>query len=126
MSFPTADRELVNRALTLVRPLHRDCLYRRITSATSSEEAETSAAVNQRRQERFAQWLHLQLNPEEEAAAVAADVAAAEQEGMEEEKAANAEPDAPAVVDGAASTAGAGVQEGTDAVVGDDVAMQED
>lgn len=126
MSFPTADRELFSRALTPVRPLHRDCLYRRITSATSSEEAETSAAVNQRRQERFAQWLHLQLNPEEEEAVVAADAAAGDQEGTEEKKVADVQPDAPAVVDGAAPTAGAGVQEGTDAVVNDDVAMQED
>lgn len=119
------DGELTLRA----RPLHRDCLYRRITSATSSEEAETSAAVNQRRQERFAQWLHLQLYPEEEEEAVAADAAAAaaEQEGMEEERAADVQPDAPAVVDGPAPTAGAEeVQEGANAVVDDDVAMQED
>lgn len=104
-----------------------DCLYRRIASATSSEEAEISASVNQRRQERFARWLHLQLNPEaEEEEAVAADVAAAEQEGMEEEKAADAQPDAPTIVNGAAPTAGAGLQEGAEVVVGDDVAMQED
>lgn len=83
--------------------------------------------MNQRRQERFARWLHLQLNPEaEEEEAVAADVAAAEQEGMEEEKAADAQPDAPTIVNGAAPTAGAGLQEGAEVVVGDDVAMQED
>ncbi|GAA5976417.1 hypothetical protein JCM10908_005492 [Rhodotorula pacifica] len=99
-----------------------DCLYRRITTAISTEEAENATSVNEPRQERFAQWLHLQLNPE--------DAEGAGEEAVDaEETDANTEAQQEAVgevADGTAAAAvGADNMESAGAVEGD-VAMQED
>ncbi|GAA5862618.1 hypothetical protein JCM3774_001079 [Rhodotorula dairenensis] len=97
-----------------------DCLYRRITASTADEETESSTTVNQRRQERFAQWLHLQLHPDDETGADddAEEEAGEEKADVQENGVAAVEP-APTAAEGAGDLESAGAVEA-------DVAMQED